>query len=367
MKRIILSLCGLIVLGLAYLLLWPVPVAPVAWDAPDDLGYVGDYAPNTDLADLSMIDLKPHHGPEDIVALPNGRLLTATQEGYILIIDPALETVDILAETGGVPLGLEMDPTTNRLIVADAYRGLLSVGMDGSVETLTNEVDGTPILYADDLDIADDGVIYFSDASTKFGAEAAGSTLSGSLLELMESDGTGRLLAYDPTTQTTRVVADGFVFSNGVAMAPDGDVLMLVTGRYHLLKINPDTGDQTVLIDNLPGFPDNINRGPVMEGVGPTYFVGIVSPRSEWLDENSGNVLARKIAMRLPESMRPQAENYGLILQIDAAGNVLRTWHDPQGAYPTTTGAVMVPSETLGHRIYITSLLAPTLGYRTYP
>ena len=366
MKRVL--WVGLAIIGvlLAYLLLWPIPVAPVAWDAPENAGYVGDYAPNTDLANLSAIDLDPHHGPEDIVALPDGTLLTATQEGYILMIDPARETVDILAETGGVPLGLEMDSATNRLIVADAFRGLLSVGLDGSVETLTNEVDGTPILYADDLDIADDGVIYFSDASTKFGAEAGGSTLSASLLEIMESDGTGRLLAYHPAEGTTRTVADGFVFSNGVSIAPDGDVLMLETGRYRLLKINPETGAQSVLIDNLPGFPDNINRGPVLDDAGQTYFVGIVSPRAEFLDENSDNVLARKIAMRLPESMRPTAENYGLILQIDAFGNVLRTWHDPSGAYPTTTGAVMVPSETLGDRMYITSLLSPTLGYRSY-
>jgi sugar lactone lactonase YvrE len=366
MKKFLLGLGGLIALLLAYLLLWPIPVDPVAWDAPEDPGYTGVYAPNTDLANLSMIDLGPHHGPEDIVALPDGTLLTATQEGYILRVDPVAETVEILAETGGVPLGLEMHPQTNRLIVADAFRGLLSVGLNGSVETLTNSVEGTPILYADDLDIADDGVIYFSDASTKFGAEGGGSTLSASLLEIMESNGTGRLLAYDPATDETRIVADGFVFSNGVAMAPDGDVLMLVTGRYQLLKINPETGSQTVLIDNLPGFPDNINRGPVVDGVGPTFMVGIVSPRSDWLDDNAGNVMARKIAMRLPESMRPQAEPYGLIIQIDAQGNVLRTWHDPDGTYPTTTGAVVVPSDD-GDRMYITSLLSPTLGYRTYP
>lgn len=357
MKTALIVIFGVVGVLLAYLLLWPVSVAPVAWEAPDDQGYVGDYTANTDLAGLSLIDLAPHHGPEDIVALPDGRLLTATQEGYILTVDPATGTVDILADTGGVPLGLEMDPATNRLIVADAHKGLVSVGLDGSVEVLTDSVNGTPILYADDLDIADDGVIYFSDASTKFGAEANGSTMAASLLELMESDGTGRLLAYDPATTETRIVADGFVFSNGIAIAPDGDILMNVTGRYQVLKINPDTGESRVLIDNLPGFPDNINRGP-----DDSFFVGIVSPRSEWLDKNSGNVLARKIAMRLPASMRPQAQAYGLILQIDADGNVLRTWHDPQGGYATPTGAVLV-----GDRLYITSLLSPTLGYRAYP
>lgn len=357
MKKVLLGVSGFIALLAAYLLLWPVPIAPVAWDAPYNFGYIGAYTPNQDLADLTEIDLVPHHGPEDIVALADGRLLTATQEGYILAVNPETGAVDVLADTGGVPLGLEMDPTSGRLIVADAHKGLVSVGLDGSVEILTDTVDGTPILYADDLDIADDGVIYFSDASTKFGAEASGSTMAGSLLELMESKGTGRLLAYDPATQATRVVADGFVFSNGIAIAPDGDILMAVTGRYQVLKINPETGAQRVLIDNLPGFPDNINRGP--DG---TFFVGIVSPRSEWLDKNSGNVRARKIAMRLPAFMRPQAQPYGLVLQINADGQVFRTWHDPDGTYLTPTGAVVV-----GNRMYITSLLSPTLGYRSYP
>lgn len=355
--RILLGLLGLIALAAAYLLLWPVPISPAAWDAPENAGYVGDYTMNRDLVGLQTLDLAPHHGPEDIVALDGGQLLTATQEGKILSLDPDTGAVTVLAETGGVPLGLEMDPTSDRLIVADAHKGLLSVGLDGTVEVLTDTVDGTPILYADDLDIAEDGVIYFSDASTKFGAQANGTTMAASLLEIMESKGTGRLLAYDPATQQTRIVADGFVFANGVAMAPDGDILMTVTGRYQLLKINPDTGAQTVLIDNLPGFPDNINRGPA-----DTFLIGIVSPRSEWLDENSANILARKIAMRLPASMRPQAQPYGLILQIDANGNVLRTWHDPYGMYATPTGAVVV-----GDRMYITSLLSPTLGYRAYP
>lgn len=360
-KGILAVLAGIAALAL-YLLLWPVSVAPAAWDAPENPGYTGDFAPNTDLANLSTLDLSPHHGPEDIVALPDGRLLTATQEGYILTLDPVSGSVEVLAETGGVPLGLEMSPATGELIVADAYRGLLSVALDGTVTILTNSVNGTPILYADDLDIADDGVIYFSDASTKFGAEAVGETMAASLLEIMESTGTGRLLAYDPATQETRIVLDGLVFPNGVAIAPDGDVLLNITGRYQVLKVNPQTGDDTVLIDNLPGFPDNINRGPVTETGKATFFVGIVSPRSDWLDENSGNVMARKIAMRLPESLRPQAQAYGLVLLIDAEGNILRTWHDPAGEYMTPTGAVVV-----GDRMYITSLLSPTLGYRSYP
>ena len=40
-RRLILAA---VVLGLAYLLFWPVPVAPVAWDAPENAGFTGAFA-----------------------------------------------------------------------------------------------------------------------------------------------------------------------------------------------------------------------------------------------------------------------------------------------------------------------------------
>jgi len=47
-----------------------------------------------------------------------------------------------------VPLGIEA--YNGVLYIADAYKGLLSLTPDGTLATLSNEVDGTPILYADD-------------------------------------------------------------------------------------------------------------------------------------------------------------------------------------------------------------------------
>ena len=365
MKKLGISAFAIIIAVLGYLLLWPVPVDPAAWDAPEDRGYIGAYAPNTDLADLTQIDLNidgvDYHGPEDIVALPDGRIAIATQDGAVLAFNPTTEALTVLAETGGVPLGMEMGPD-GRILVADAHKGVLAIALDGAVEVLTNSVDGTPILYADDLDVADDGVIYVSDASTKFGAEASGSTMAGSLLELMEGAGTGRVLAFDPADGTTRLVSDGWVFSNGVAIAPGGDLLVLETGRYRLDRVDPQSGVRATVINNFPGFPDNINRGPVLDDGTQTYFVGLVSPRSDWLDANADKPAMRRLAMRLPAFLRPQAQDYGLILQITADGDILRTFHDPAGTYPATTGAVVV-----GDRMYVTSLLSPTLGYRSYP
>lgn len=355
MKKILFAGVGGVALLGAYLSFWPVVIDPVPWDAPENKGYVGDFAPNEDLANLERLSIGDIHGPEDVV-MHKGKLFVSSQEGKIIEIDPVANMHRVFADTKGSALGMEMDAAGN-LIIADAFRGLLSVSPDGNVTVLTDEVNGTPIAYADDLDIAEDGTIYFSDASTKFGAEAIGTTLAASLMEIMEHQGTGRLLAYDPATKRTRIIRDGYVFSNGVAMTSDGDVLMNETGTYQLHRISPD-GSSRVIMDNLPGFPDNINRGPKAADGSDTFLLGLISQRSKWLDDNSANTGARKMAMRLPAFMRPKSVSYGLIVHIDGEGNVLRTWQDPSGDYPNATGAIIADDGYM----YVSSLTAPDLG-----
>lgn len=355
MKKILFAGVGGVALIGAYLSFWPVAIDPVPWDAPENKGYVGDFAPNEDLANLERLSIGDIHGPEDVV-MHKGKLFVSSQEGKIIEIDPVANMHRVFADTKGSALGMEMDAAGN-LIIADAFRGLLSVSPDGNVTVLTDEVNGTPIAYADDLDIAEDGTIYFSDASTKFGAEAIGTTLAASLMEIMEHQGTGRLLAYDPATKRTRIIRDGYVFSNGVAMTSDGDILMNETGTYQLHRISPD-GSLRVIMDNLPGFPDNINRGPKAADGSDTFLLGLISQRSKWLDDNSANTGARKMAMRLPAFMRPKSVSYGLIVHIDGEGSVLRTWQDPSGGYPNATGAIIADDGYM----YVSSLTAPDLG-----
>lgn len=360
MKKILLSAGAVIALGAAYLSLWPVPIDPAPWDAPENRFYTGDFAPNDALADMERLPIGDTYGPEDVAILEtdNGyTVYVSGHKGEIIAIDPVTQSHTIVANTGGVPLGIEF-ADARTLIVADAYLGLMSVDIEtGAVTLLTDTVDGTPIAYADDVDIGPDGVMYFSDASTKFGAKAIGSTMSASLLEIMEHRKTGRLLSYDPKDGITRTVADGFSFSNGVAMGPKGQsVLVNETGTYSVHRIwtaGPRKGEREVIIDNLPGFPDNINPGP--DG---TFYVGLISQRSDWLDQNSGKPSARKLAMRLPASLRPKAVDYTHIVQITADGQVIKTLQDPSGAYPQATGAVMASDGYL----YVSSLSAKTLA-----
>lgn len=353
MKKIGLGIAFCLAALIGYLAFAPVSINPGVWVAPENAGYVGPFAPNTELANLERISVEKSVGPEDAAVL-NGMIYATSQTGDITRINPETKAVEIVANTGGVPLGIEV--SDGIIYIADAHKGLLSLTENGALKILTDEVDGTPIRYADDLDIAANGIIYFSDASTKFGAEDNGTTMAASLLEIMESKGTGRVLAYDPRTLQTRTIAKGLVFPNGVAMHPDGSVLVNETGRYRVLKIDPETGRMTDWIANLPGFPDNINPGP-----NGTFFLGIISPRSEWLDANAGKPAMRKLAMRLPPAMRPKAQHYGHIVQLDANGKVIRTFQDSTGEYHDATGAIVHDGQ-----MYVTSLHETDLARMPY-
>lgn len=359
MRKILTSGAAILALGAAYLALWPVPISPVVWDAPVDAGYVGAFETNTRLAGLERLSIGDTYGPEDVAYRETEaglRIYVSGHKGEIIEIDPVTKDHRVMANTGGVPLGIEFDDE-GTLFIADAYKGLLSMSPEGTLTVLTNSVNGSPIAYADDVDIAPNGVVYFSDASTKFGAEAVGSTMGASLLEIMEHRKTGRVLAYDPRDKSTRVLADGFSFSNGVAMAADGQsILVNETGTYSVHRIyvdGPRAGERELVLSNLPGFPDNINDLP--DG---TFLLGLISKRSAWLDANADNPFMRKLAMRLPASLRPKAENHGFIIHLSAAGEVMHTLQDPSGSYPQTTGGMLAPDGYL----YVSSLSAKALG-----
>ncbi len=353
MKNILRLLGAATLCLLAYLCFWPVSVRPVAWDAPKDALYTGVFAANARLAALEFIDLDGRVGPEDADIGPDGLIYVATHGGDILRVENDGE-VTPFAQTQGRPLGVEFAPD-GTLYVADAYRGLLAVDQNGAVTLLTNEVeDGSPILYADDVDIAADGTVYFSDASTRFGAEANGGTLPASVLDLVEHSANGRVLKFDPVTRKTTVFADGLTFANGVAVNAASDALYVVeTGAYRVWRYPLDGGPGQVVLDNLPGFPDNINNAP-----GDEFWVGLASPRNAIMDNLSGHPFLRRVIMRLPDVMKPAPTRYGFILRIDAAGNVIETLQDPAGAYALTTGAVTLPDG----RIAVTSLTEPRLG-----
>lgn len=347
----------LAVLGLAviYFLAWPVPIDPTRWQAPPDPGYNPPFAVNDHLKGLETLDLGGLHGPEDIALDADGRIYAATKEGIIVRLDKDGGNPARWAETGGRPLGIDFDGAGN-LIVADAYRGLLSIAPDSTITVLTNELNGDPIRYANDVDVAADGKIYFSDASTRFGAKESGGTYEASLLDLVEHSKSGRLLVYDPASGMTETLLSNISFANGVAVALDQSfVLVNETGEYRVIRYwlsGPKTGQSEPLIENLPSFPDNVSAG--RDG---RFWVALVSPRSSILDALADHLFLRKMVQRMPAVLRPRAVDYGHIIAVNAEGKVVANLQDPEGNYPQNTSV----TETTDY-LYIGSLVTPVLA-----
>jgi sugar lactone lactonase YvrE len=355
MNRGLLTTLVLLVTVIAFLLTWPVPIDPVAWQAPPNPGYTGVFAPNERLAGVEMLPIGDNHGPEAVALDAQGRIYAATAEGRIVRLAADGSHPENWVDTGGRPLGIEFDPQGN-LIVADAFRGLLQITPDGQVRELATEADGIPIRYANELAVAADGKVYFSDSSSKFGAKYQGDTYQASLLDIMEHGGHGRLLVYDPITTKATTLLKGLNFANGVALSPDQSyVLVAETGAYRILRYwltGPKASQVEPFIEALPGFPDNLNTG--QDG---RFWLALMAPRNPLLDQLADKPWLRKVVQRLPALLRPEAKSYGHILALNGEGKVVLDLQDPAGHYPLNTSAIESDAY-----LYLGSLTAPAVG-----
>lgn len=359
MIKILTTLMTFLGLAAAYLLTWPVPVKPVAWQAPVDNGLVGEYQVNDRLSSIELLSIAGEEGPEDFAVSPDGRLFFSLHGGKIMYFADD-GSPELYAETEGRPLGLEFSPQGD-LYVADAHKGLLKVSaFDQSIEVLANAVtlhDGeqSPILYADDLDVTSDGVVYFSDASTRFSAAVFG-TFDASMLDIMEHSESGRVLKYDPVTKRTTLVLEGIQFANGVTVSHDEQyILVNETGKYRILKhwiAGAQKGKTDVFVENLPGFPDNLNKSAA-----GGYWLGLVAPRNPLLDLMAPYPEIRTVVQRMPPALKPQADLYGHVVKLDEQGQVLESLQDTQTIYSYTTGAI-----ELDGWLYVSSLHEKVLG-----
>ncbi len=374
MKRMLWLAVAALTLLVAYLLLWPVAVQPVAWPQPSPAPYLGVHERNTRLANLQRIDIGTESGPEHLAFGPDGKLYAAMASGAIVRMNADGSGRERFVNTGGRVLGFDFD-ARGHLIAADAMRGLLSVAPDGKLTVLADQVGGQPIRYADAVAVAKSGKIYLSDASTRFAPKEWGGTFEASVLDILEQSSTGRILEYDPTTQSTRIVAHGLSFANGVALsANERHLFVAETGKYRIWRIDVNARDldvrQTsglsgathVVLPNLPGYPDNLMRGlPTADGK-PKLWVGLAKPRSALVDGMAEKPLLRAITLRLPRALWPIPPRYGHVIAFTEDGTVVQDLQDPTGAYPETTSVLETPE-----RLYIQSLHAPHIGWMKRP
>jgi len=348
-------------LMVGYLLLWPVPVDPVAWQAPRSSGYVGDFAVNAKLSQLHKIPTSGAVGPETIALGNDGKLYTGVSGGDILRWNFDGSELEVWANTGGLVLGLAMDGQ-GRIIAADAMRGLLMVDQNKEVSVVEDSVNGTPLGFINSVIVAKNGKIYFSEATRRFLPKTFDKYAA--MLDTMEHSASGRIHEYDPVTKKDRVVMSNLCFANGVALSFDERSLFVIeTCENRVWKVSVDADNVSakstdptqakILFSNLPGFPDN-----VMRGFNGRFWVGLVKPRSSAVDGLSDKPRLRKVILRLPWSWLLMHGSYGHVFAMDENGSILFDMQDPSGV---TTGLTGV-TET-DDRLYFQSLEEPKINW----
>lgn len=338
---------------IAVVIALPSPVAPAAYSPAPAVELVGVWQPNEALTEAKHWSKGKIVGPEDVAVDTQGRLYGGLQNGTIVRVN--VDGSDsIFANTGGRPLGLHFDAVGN-LIVADAIKGLLQINPKGEIDVLTTQADNIPFGFTDDLDITQEGLIIFSDASAKWG-------IHDYKLDAMEAKPYGRLLSYDPKSKKTTVLLDNLYFANGVALSHDDSfVLVNETWRYRTTRywLKGETqGQHDVFIDNLPGYPDGISSNK--HG---TFWLAIAAPRNTMLDIGHPYPWLKKQFAKLPKSLQPQAKPYGFVVALDEAGQVMQTLHDTQGRVLTEITSV----EQAGNRLLFGSLSADQIGELAVP
>jgi sugar lactone lactonase YvrE len=350
MRKIGLALLLLLVACAAYLLAWPVPIAPVAWTPSPAPELTGPWAQNDRLAGVQLLAGGQGRGPEALALDQQGRVYTGYVDGRVMRFEGDGTRGVELANTGGRPLGLKFAPD-GRLIVADAAKGLLHVAEGGVIKPLATAAEERALGFTDDLDITRDGVVYFSDASWKFGHDQV-------MADFMEHGANGRLLRHSLKTGKTEVLARDLHFPNGVALGPGEQFLLLnETAEYRIWRYwlkGKKAGTLEPFIENLPGFPDNIT----FDAARNRFWLALYAPRNAQLDAMLPNPFARKVAFRLPDALQPAPVRYGFVVALAPDGEVIETLQDPSGAtYAPITSAV-----AHGRWLYLGSLTAPSFA-----
>lgn len=300
---------------------------------PTEIGEGGPFEQNDKLRDVSLIGLGRIEAPEDVILDRNDVLYAGSRHGDIIrFFPPDYERMEVFAHIGGQPLGMAFDRKDN-LYVCIGGMGLYRIKPDGTVEKATDETnrslysvnDDSRLRLADDLDITDDGLIFFSEATVRY-------EMDEWAIDGLEARGNGRIICYDTNTGKTHTAIRGLKFPNGICVASDGQSILFAETFGCSIKRywfeGPKKGRIEVVMDNLPGYPDNINLAS--DG---NYWLAMVGMRSPALDlawKMPG--FRRRMAKRVPadEWLFPNI-NTGCVVKFNEKGEILESFWDLKG------------------------------------
>ncbi len=313
---------------------------PLAWTPPIKPELVGTMAENELLSTTEKIDLEGWYGPEDIAVDQAGNLYCGVHisrndftNGRILKIDTSGH-ITVFCNTEAWVTGLAFDKNEN-LIACDQKRGLISVDQEGIITVLAREDEyGHPFLIPNDVDIASDGMIYFSNTSSKvsFSRKHARKIL-------LEVQPDGGLYSYNPNTKKVKTLIDSSFFGNGVAVSQRNDfVLMVDLTKYRVLRHwlkGPNSGTTEVFLENLPGLPNGISRRT--DG---SFWLGFTTRRDDLLDKYQPKPNMKRLIYGIPFWLQPKQEPFGMIMHLSENGAILKTYYDTSGEFVSEASSI---------------------------
>ncbi|KAL3527281.1 hypothetical protein ACH5RR_011937 [Cinchona calisaya] len=264
--------------------------------------------------------------PEDMAYdLKSGVIYTGCGDGWVKRVTVNESADDSVVEnwinTGGRPLGLVLGHH-GEIIVADADKGLLNVTANREIQLLTDEADGVKFKLTDGVDIADNGILYFTDASYKY-----------NLLEVsrdsLEARPYGRFMSYNPSTKETKVLVRDLYFANGVAVSPDQNFVVFCETPMRRCKKYYIKGERKgsvdIFVDNLPGMPDNIRY----DGEGQ-YWIALTTEATFAWKLAQRYPFIRKIVAIMEKYLKRQlrVQQNGGALAVDLEGKPTSWYHD---------------------------------------
>lgn len=312
-------------------------VAPVYFALPAmqscEPGTASPYAINTVLERSQPIGLGEVDAPEDVILDRDDHLYCGSRDGDVLrFFAPDYTRHEIFAHIGGSVLGLAFDRAGN-LLVCVGGMGLYRISPDREVTKLSDEtnrsllsiIDDSRLRLADDLDIAPDGCVYFSEATIRY-------DMHDWIVDALEGRGNGRIIRYDPRDGSSRTIIRNLQFPNGICMAMDGQSFLFAEtwgcriSRYWFA--GPREGQVECVIADLPGYPDNINLAS--DGTFWCGMIGMRTPAFDLAQRMPG--FRKRMVMRIArdEWLYPNM-NTGGVIKFDLQGRVLGSLWDQAG------------------------------------
>jgi len=306
-------------------------IDPIRWQPPPS-----HPLPEPNLTAALHVVPVPGTAAEDVVADADGNIWTGVEDGRLIRIRPDGSSAQVVADTGGRPLGLAV-ARDGRLLVCDSHCGLLRYDpTTATMETLVAEVAGRPLTFCSNVVESSNGTIFFTESTSRFHYEY----YKGSVIE---GRPTGSLFRRDPDG-TVSVLASDLHFANGVTLTADESAVVFAETTACRVSKYWLTGDQagsiTPLVTDLPGYPDNISTG--RDG---QIWVAMVSERNrlnEWLAPRAPVV--RSLLWRLPYRWLPNPKPTVWVVAFNPDdGHVVTQFRGSHPDFGLATGVVETP------------------------